>query len=226
MRRRDPIVLMASGNCDGFPSTVGFSKSSAFPPPGDFISRFAHSAMSRSVSTGTTTRVSSPAFSSASMNCRKEPYAIEAASRFRVSTTRPSFEQKQLVTPRRAQDLDRNHAAVGKRDRLRRISHSRRNIRVEKWIEERIANYGEPVPVMVMKYDRAAEVPAIAVRAVRIRIGRVGVGVLIVDPRFHGTPPCAAGRLLVRRAPRQPDRVLRHAFANLSLPDQLLVLRR
>src|SRR5205823_11773672 len=105
---------------------------------GDFISRFAHSAMSRSVSTGTATRVSSPAFSSASMNCRKEPYAIEAASRFRVSTTRPSFEQEQLVTPRRAQDLDRNHAAVGKRDCLGRIRHPGWNVRVEKRIEEGI----------------------------------------------------------------------------------------
>src|SRR5438477_9724494 len=171
MRRRDPIVLIASGNCDGFPSTVGFSKSSAFPPPGDFISRFAHSAMSRSVSTGTAMRVSSPAFSSASMNCRKEPYAIEAASRFRVSTTRPSFEQGQLVTPRRTQDLDRNHAAVGKRDCLGRIRNSGRNVGVVKWIVERIANYREPVAEMVMKYDCAAEVAAVSKRSVRIRVG-------------------------------------------------------
>src|SRR5205807_1271422 len=96
----------------------------------------------------------------------------------------------------------------------------------EKRIEERISDYGEPMPVMVMKHDRAAEVPAIAVGTVRIRIRRVSVSVLIVDPRFHGTAPCAAGRLLIRRAPGQPDRVLRHAFANLSLLDQCLILRR
>ena len=64
MRLRDPIVLMATGKVDVFPSTIGFSNSSAFPPPGDFISRSAHSAMTRSVSTCTVMRCSSPACSS------------------------------------------------------------------------------------------------------------------------------------------------------------------
>src|SRR5947208_373596 len=161
IRLRDPIVLMATGKADVFPSIIGFSKRSAFPPPGDFISRFAHSAINRSVSTGIEMRFSSPAFSSASINCRNEPYAIATASRFPGSTTRPPFEQGS-VAPRRAQDLDRNHAAVGKRDGLGRIRHPGRNVGVKKWIVERIANYGEPMPVMVMKYDRAAEVAAIA----------------------------------------------------------------
>ena len=55
------MVLIATGKFDSRPSMVGFSKSSAFPPPGDFISRLAHSAITRSVSTGSLMRFSSPA---------------------------------------------------------------------------------------------------------------------------------------------------------------------
>ena len=39
----DPMVLIATGNSETLPSTIGCSKSSALPPPGDFISRSAHS---------------------------------------------------------------------------------------------------------------------------------------------------------------------------------------
>src|ERR1043166_6020254 len=67
----DPIVLIASGNRLGFPSTTGCSNNKAFPPPGDFISRSAHSAMSKSVSTGIDTRIRSPALSSAVTNWAK-----------------------------------------------------------------------------------------------------------------------------------------------------------
>src|SRR3954464_7243713 len=90
IRRREPIVLIATGNCEGFPSIVGFSKSSALPPPGDFISRFAHSEISKSVSTGAETRVNSPAASSAWINCRNELYDIGQASRVPGRTTRLS----------------------------------------------------------------------------------------------------------------------------------------
>ena len=37
MRLCEPIVLIATGNGEGWPLTVGFSMSSALPPPGDFI---------------------------------------------------------------------------------------------------------------------------------------------------------------------------------------------
>jgi hypothetical protein len=69
MRLREPIVLMATGKADVFPSMIGFSNSSAFPPPPDFISRFAHSEIARSVSTSTVTRSSSQARSS----CVRKP---------------------------------------------------------------------------------------------------------------------------------------------------------
>ena len=52
IRFSDPMVLIATGNFETWPSINGCSKSSALPPPGDFISRSAHSAMTRSVSTG------------------------------------------------------------------------------------------------------------------------------------------------------------------------------
>ena len=41
MRLCDPSVLMASGKGETWPLTVGFSISSAWPPPGFFISRSA-----------------------------------------------------------------------------------------------------------------------------------------------------------------------------------------
>ena len=79
MRLREPIVLMASGNADARPLTVGFSNSSAFPPPGLFISRSAHSVISSSVATGCVMRVSSPTFSSAATNAVKEENAMSSA---------------------------------------------------------------------------------------------------------------------------------------------------
>src|SRR5688572_323620 len=100
MRFREPRVLMASGNCDGLPSTVGFSKSNAFPPSGDFISRFAHSLMTRSVSTGTEMRLSSPALSRASMNCRNDAYAIGECIRCDASQKpHPRVAESDFQTP-------------------------------------------------------------------------------------------------------------------------------
>ena len=52
MRLCEPSVLMATGNGETTPLTVGFSNSSALPPPGDFISRSAISVISSSVATG------------------------------------------------------------------------------------------------------------------------------------------------------------------------------
>ncbi len=71
MRLREPSVLMATGIFETTPLMVGFSKSSALPPPGDFISRSAHAVISSSVATGTATRVSSPARSSADAKSEK-----------------------------------------------------------------------------------------------------------------------------------------------------------
>ena len=86
MRRCEPNVLMATGNGETTPLTVGFSNSSALPPPGDFISRSAISVISSSVATGWEIRFSSPARSRASTNSRKDSNAMptgyhEASSR-------------------------------------------------------------------------------------------------------------------------------------------------
>jgi hypothetical protein len=72
MRRHEPIVLIATGNGDTAPFTVGFSMSSAFPPPGAFISRSASSVISNSVAIGVAIRRNSPARSRARTNSEKE----------------------------------------------------------------------------------------------------------------------------------------------------------
>ena len=58
------LAAIASGNGETCPSTVGFSTSSALPPPGSFISRSAISVISSSVATGKGMRRNSPAWSS------------------------------------------------------------------------------------------------------------------------------------------------------------------
>ncbi len=72
IRRSEPMVLIASGNADRTPSTVGCSNRSAWPPPGDFISRSAISVISNSVATGCEMRRNSPARSSLATNSEKE----------------------------------------------------------------------------------------------------------------------------------------------------------
>ncbi len=79
MRFHEPIVLMASGNGDGAPLTVGFSMSTAWPPSGFFISRSAISVISNSVGTGCEMRRSPPAFSRVLTKSRKESKAMPAS---------------------------------------------------------------------------------------------------------------------------------------------------
>src|SRR5487761_54778 len=76
MRLCEPSVLMATGNGETTPLTVGFSNSSALPPPGSFISRSAFAVISSSVATGWEMRLSSPALSRALTKSRKESKAI------------------------------------------------------------------------------------------------------------------------------------------------------
>src|ERR1035441_2701221 len=76
MRREEPSVLMASGNGEGCPLTVGFSRNSAWPPPGFFISRSAISVISSSVATACVMRRNSPAASSRFRYSRNESNAI------------------------------------------------------------------------------------------------------------------------------------------------------
>ena len=76
MRRWEPSVLMASGNGETWPLTVGFSSSSAWPPPGFFISRSAISVISNSVAAGWVMRRNSPAVSSRFRKSRNESNAM------------------------------------------------------------------------------------------------------------------------------------------------------
>ncbi len=77
MRRVEPNALISTGNADVLPEgSTGFSKSSALPPPGDFISRSASAVISSSVRTGSGMRTSSPAASSFSANSRIDAKAI------------------------------------------------------------------------------------------------------------------------------------------------------
>src|SRR5579862_9300898 len=96
MRFQEPMVLMATGNGETTPLTVGFSNSSALPPPGDFISRSAISVISSSVATGWEMRLSSPALSRALTKSRKESKAI------RRETNRIAAKEKKMVAAAQA----------------------------------------------------------------------------------------------------------------------------
>src|SRR5881394_130706 len=72
MRRSEPNRFTATGTRDGAPErSVGFVKSSAGPPPGDFMQRSATSVISLSTETGRSTRASCPAASIAPMKSRR-----------------------------------------------------------------------------------------------------------------------------------------------------------
>src|SRR2546423_3583759 len=81
------------------------------------------------------------------------------------------------------------------------------------------------MPVM-MKGDPAAEISTVTEGPVRIRVRRVCVSVFVIDPGFDWVPARDSRRFLVWRSPRDPDRVLRHAFANFARFHQLLIAWR
>src|SRR6266404_4579909 len=141
------------------------------------------------------------------------------------ANNKPLRTESGLVA-RLAQDLDRDNPAIRKRDCLRRIRDPRRNIRIVKRVVERIANDRETMSAMAMEDYIAAVVAAVTEWPVRIGIRRVCVIILVVNPRLDRLPMGHAGGLLIRYSPRQPDCVLRHAFANLAGFYQLLVARR
>src|SRR6266540_79224 len=77
MRFSEPNKLTATGYCDlPPPRSVGCVKSSAGPPPGDFMQRSATSVISLSTETGRVTRVRWPALSIAPTNSRRLSSAI------------------------------------------------------------------------------------------------------------------------------------------------------
>ena len=136
MRLCEPSVLMATGNGETTPLMVGFSNSSALPPPGDFISRSAISVISSSVATGWEMRLSSPALSRALTKSRKESKAIRPrdyqrpARRKRIAFT-DSLDN--LCDPNHCISSETRHShrhcSLGPRDHflagVRRLSTSR-----------------------------------------------------------------------------------------------------
>src|SRR5205085_258543 len=131
----------------------------------------------------------------------------------------------QSVT-RLGHDLNRNDSAILERYGLRWIRDARRNVGIEKRVVKRITNNSEAMIAMAMEDHGAAEIPTVTERSVGIRVGRVRVIVVVVDPGLDRFPARDPGGFLVRNSPRQPDRILRHALANLTGFDQSLVVRR
>src|SRR4051812_10572267 len=113
--------------------------------------------------------------------------------------------------------LDLDHASVFKGHGLRRIRDARRNIGIEKRIVERIADHHEATSPMSMKDGpAAAPISAVTERSVRIRIRRVGIIVVVVNPGLNRFAARYPSCFLVWRSPSKPDRIHRHALTNLT----------
>src|SRR5439155_23546755 len=108
----EPMVLIASGKGETSPLTVGFSTSSALPPPGFFISRSAISVISNSVATGSVKRSSSPFFSRPRTKSRNESKAISTHS---VSLPKPQVSSlhRQRISIEERIACPREHATHG-----------------------------------------------------------------------------------------------------------------
>jgi len=94
---------------------------------------------------------------------------------------------------RRRQVPEVRDPAIGESDRPYRVDELWRNIRPIEW------------PIVVR--------PAVARRCF----------VTQINPRFSGMTTDVRWNFLIRCAPRQPYRIHRHAWANLSLTDQCLI---
>src|ERR1051325_1314345 len=174
MRSREPIVLIATGNADSFPSISGFSKSSALPPSGDFISRSAHSAMSNSVSTGSAMRFSSPARPSASMNCPNERWAICPRRYFDslCAGKRSEFRRSGMSL----ENLERDDPAIREGDGLVRHRDARRYVGIKERIEEWIADKHKGAVMEMVHAVGTDESKSYTNPAVNSRAGRITSG--------------------------------------------------
>src|ERR1700736_6755468 len=123
----------------------------------------------------------------------------------------------------RHQVLERHHTAIRKSNRLIRNRNARRNVRIIKGIVERIAKENEASMVMRSNHSDTSKPEATAIRitvAVRARHKSY------VDPSLSRATAHVPDRLLLRCAPSQPNRILRHTCADLALFHQSLVARR
>src|SRR3989442_3390016 len=112
MRCSDPNKLIATGYRDfPPPRSAGSVKSSAGPPPGDFMQRSAISVISLSTDTGRVTRLRSPDFSIAAMNSRRLASAIVHGADPARQPLEPDVRES------------RGHQALRQRLRLRKREH-------------------------------------------------------------------------------------------------------
>ncbi len=142
------------------------------------------------------------------------------------------------VTSRRSVPLVGNHAAVREGDCLIGIAHLSES-RVKEWIVERIVNRDEAPMSMASSHENSsAPKTTVAVSAVAkapVSISTVAEAAVVrvvftviraIDPSLCRLSMITAEAFLLRRTPRQPDRVHIHSFANAPLPNESLIRRR
>src|ERR1700736_709770 len=143
---------------------------------------------------------------------------------------RLDYATKFWLPVRRRQILERDDAPIYKRHCFVRNRDRRWDVGIIERVVERIAKEDE-MAAMMKTGDAHAEpksgIKSRAVAVVRIVGGAVRrIAILDVNPGLGGAAAHFAGRFLLRRTPRQPDRTRGHARANLSLAHQRLVPRR
>ena len=128
--------------------------------------------------------------------------------------------------------LERDHPTIHEGHCLIRILYAWRNVRIVKWVVERITKNDEAVTMMCAKYTNAAAVESritITKTSVAVAVAiasRIGIRVTEIDPGFSMMAAGEAVHSLPRRTPGEPDRVLRHAGCDLPLRDKLLLTSR
>ena len=130
--------------------------------------------------------------------------------------------------------MERPDPAVSESDGLGRIRNARRNVGIIEWIEERIAKEHERAAAMMMmmaahKTDAGKSETVtitVTIRAVWISVTVRSRRVIYINPSLSWTAAHIAHNFPIGRAPGQPDCILRHTRANLSLADKRLVPRR
>src|ERR1700687_2801948 len=109
IRRIEPKRLITTGYCERSPlSRTTFSKKSALPPPGCFITLSATSQSSRRAFTGSLIRVSSPVRSIADRNCEMLSRLISYRNRALADVD--GSHSKRQTRPRHAREARRFHS--------------------------------------------------------------------------------------------------------------------
>src|SRR5207244_5369895 len=119
-------------------------------------------------------------------------------------------------------------------DRLGRIRNARWNIGIIEWIEKRITKEHErPAAVMMMMTAHKTDAGksetvtiAVTIRTIWVSVTVRSRRVIYINPRFVCAATHIAHNIPIIRTPGQPDCVLRHTCANLSLAYQRLIAGR